>query len=374
VAGSTYFVVDQDLRKGDRRGDGQLMADFFRVDVSERLKKQRLLYDPSHGIIRQRVRVQKSEEALDVLNVVNDNAATAIEEAVISLEKGRRISQKGNTKEKSGGIKKSRGKSNAAAIVVQEQEKHKDVESASIVHPLVPDKGIRCAVRKGTSRLLWLHEFFRVYEAAGSKNKFPWIYEALQFKVGAQLPDGVVEEMSDKMRQEIWVLGVCYVPTIYVRKFSKREKGYTFHTELNDHDGDKALYGHCPEIVRVENCLKWHPMSTVSKDVPRIVHADDVKNRRVHVAGRGMHFVCGTSAVEDVHCQEFRLSRLARRHFFMYPEEMSGPELNSATFMWEHIDGVFSQIRQCMRTARLGSSSASFHMPFVVSSFQFWKV
>ncbi len=119
--GSRYFVVDQDLRKGDRRGDGQLMADFFRVDGSERLKKQRLLYDPSHGIIRQRVRVQKSEEALDVLNVMNDNAATAIEEAVISLEKGRRISQEGNTKGKSEGIKKSRGKSNAASIVVQEQ-------------------------------------------------------------------------------------------------------------------------------------------------------------------------------------------------------------------------------------------------------------
>ena len=188
------------------------------------------------------------------------------------------------------------------------------------------------------------------------------------------MPEGAVEEMSDRMRQEIWVLGVCYVPAIYVRKFSKRERGYMFHTELNDDDGDKSLYGHCPEIVRVENCLKWHPMSTVSIDVPRIVHADDVKNRRVHVAGRGLHFVCGTSAVEDVHCQEFRLSRLPRRHFCMYPEERSGPELNSASYMWEHIDGVFAQIRQCMRKARLGCSSASFHMPFVVSSFEFWKV
>ena len=127
VEGSRYFVVDQDLRKGDRRGDGHLMADFFRVDDSERLKKQRLLYDPSHGIIRQKVKVRKSEEAVDVLNVVNDNAATAIEDAVISLEKGRRSSQKGNTNEKSEGIKKSRGESNAASIVEQEQEQHKYV-------------------------------------------------------------------------------------------------------------------------------------------------------------------------------------------------------------------------------------------------------
>jgi hypothetical protein len=55
------------------------------------------------------------------------------------------------------------------------------------------------------------------------------------------LPEGVVEEMSDRMRQEIWVLGVCYVPAIYVRKFSKRKRGYMFHTELNDDDGDKAF-------------------------------------------------------------------------------------------------------------------------------------
>ena len=98
----------------------------------------------------------------------------------------------------------------------------------------MPDKGIRCAVRKRTSRLLWLHEFFHVHESARSKNKFPWVYEALQFKVGAQLPEGVVEEMSEWMRQEIWVLGVCYVPAIYVRKFSKRERGYMFHTEFSD--------------------------------------------------------------------------------------------------------------------------------------------
>jgi hypothetical protein len=59
----------------------------------------------------------------------------------------------------------------------------------------------------------------------------------------------------------------------------------------------------------------------------------DVKNRRVHVAGRDLHFMCGATAVEDLHCQEFRLSRLARRNFCMYPEERSGYELNSASSM-----------------------------------------
>lgn len=375
VEGSRYFVVDQDLRKGDRRGDGQIMAEFFTVGNGERLKKPRLLYDPSHGCIRQNSKVRKGEEALNLLNVLTGDAAMRNDEdGFIRLEEGRLSSQIVNLNGNIEGINENRGITNASTSGVLEQEEDKDVEVESNVPPRLPDKGIRCAVRKRTSRLLWLHEFFRVYESARSKNKFPWVYEALQFKVGGQLPEGVVEEMSDRLRQEIWVLGVCYVPAIYVRKFSKRERGYMFHTELNDDDADKALYGHCPEIVRVENCLKWHPMSTVSIDVPRIVHADDVKNRRVHVAGRGMHFVCGTSAVEDVHCQEFRLSRLHRRHFFMYPEERSGPELNSASFMWEHIDSLFAQIRQCMRTARLGSSSASFHMPFVVSSYEFWKV
>jgi hypothetical protein len=87
-----------------------------------------------------------------------------------------------------------------------------------------------------------------------------------------------------------------------------------------------------------------------------------------------MHFVCGVTAIEDLHCQEFRVSRLPRRYFFMYPEHRSGMELNSASMMWEQIDGVFARIRQCMRSARHGTSSATFQMPFPVSAYEFWKV
>ena len=142
-------------------------------------------------------------------------------------------------------------------------------------------------------------------------------------------------EMTETMRREIWVLGVRYVPSSHVRKFSRRLKGYMFHTELNDDDADMALFGSCPEIVRVENWLKWEPMSVVLRDVPRIVHADDIKNRRVHVAGREKHYVCGVTAVHDLQCDEFRLSRLSRANFCMYPEERSGMELNSPSMMWE---------------------------------------
>ncbi len=267
-----------------------------------------------------------------------------------------------------------RAKAKGTKSIVAEQVQGNEVGPQINNPPRVPDKGIRCAGRNRTSRLLWLHEYFRVYERAHSKNTFPYIYQALQFLVGGQLPEGTVEDMSETMRREIWVLGVCYIPAQNVRKYIKRVKGYIVHTELNDNDADKALYGVCPEIVRLENCLKWHPMSTVSIDVPRIVHADDVKTRRVHVVGRVMHYVCGVTAVEDLHCQEFRLSRFGRQNFCMYPEERSGMELNSPSMMWEHIEGIFSQIRQCMRSARQGTSSASFHMPLPVSSFEFWKV
>ena len=376
VDGSSYFVVDRNMAKGDRRSDGRKMVDFFVVEGGERAKKQRVLYEPSQGRVRLQSKVLKSVLADDnVVAQLNEDATTITEKGVERLDTERVSGNKATEVLECVESTMGRVETNATFSVAHEQEECKELESGSVRAPeVVPDKAIRCAGRKRTARLLWLHEFFRVYECARSKNKFPWIYQALQFKVGAQLPQGVVQDMSDTMRNEIWVLGVCYVPVMYIRKFSKRIKGYMFHTELNDEDGDKALYGNCPEIVRVDNCMKWHPMSTVSRDVPRIVHADDVKNRRVHVAGRDLHFVCGATAVEDLHCEEFRLSRLARRNFCMYPEERSGYELNSASSMWEQIDGVFFQIRQCMSSARQGSSSASFHMPLSVSSFEFWKV
>ena len=38
-------------------------------------------------------------------------------------------------------------------------------------------------------------------------------------------------------------------------------------------------------------------MRYVGTEVPRVVHAEDVQTRRVHVAGRDNHFVCGVTAV-----------------------------------------------------------------------------
>ncbi len=141
---------------------------------------------------------------------------------------------------------------------------------------------------------------------------------------GAQLPEGAMPDMNDGQRREIWVLGVSYLPADHVRMHSKRHKGYMFHQKQQGDDADKALYAQCPEIVRVDNCLKWHAMSMVSQNVPRVVHADDVKTRRFHVAGRKLHYVCGVKATEVLENREFLLSPLPRRMFTMYSEEKFG--------------------------------------------------
>ncbi len=63
-------------------------------------------------------------------------------------------------------------------------------------------------------------------------------------------------------------------------------------------DADTAFFGNCPEVVRVDNCLAWRPMSVVMQLLPRVVHFKDVKVREIHVTGHELHFVCGVSSVE----------------------------------------------------------------------------
>ncbi len=76
--------------------------------------------------------------------------------------------------------------------------------------------------------------------------------------------------------------------SLVVRKLNVAEmkKGYLFYTEWNDGDADKCLFGDCPELVRVDNCTAWRPMSSVLNLVPRVVHPSGVKAREIHVAGQ----------------------------------------------------------------------------------------
>ena len=139
---------------------------------------------------------------------------------------------------------------------------------------------------------LWQHKFFMVIEPAPRGPPKP-----LEFRLGVHLPEDEVERMVRNQQKEVWVCGVAYAPALVVRKLNAAEmkKGYLFHTEWNDGDADKSLFGQCPELVRVDNCTAWRPMSSVLNLVPRVVHFSDVKAREIHVAGRDFHFVCDVS-------------------------------------------------------------------------------
>ena len=225
---------------------------------------------------------------------------------------------------------------------------------------------MRCAERKGSSMILWQHEFFMVIEPSPRGPPKPYVYQALEFRLGVHLPKEELQGMVQKQQKEVWVLGLAYAPAFHVRKCSAFEmkKGYLFHSEWDDGDGDKSLFCQCPEVVSVDNCTAWRPMSSVLNMVPRVVHPFDVKVRAMHVAGRDLHFVCGVSANEVVGVGEgqghFQLKKIPRECFTMYPEEKLGPGLQSASIMWEHVEEIFVGIRDVMvknATARSGSFS-----------------
>ena len=341
-----YFKIDRDRMKGDRRSDGQKNADFFVDGESARIignvrVSQRVLHNE---------RLRQDKEAEQFLEPAGDGEIQAHDGSSSDL---------------------------LCVPILHRGEELEELSPVLCIPPCPPrgpDKGLKCAGRARTSRLLWLHEFFIVYGNANRKHKYPYVYQALQFLFGAQLPEGVMPDMNERQRREIWVLGVSYLPADHVRMHSTRQKGYLFHQEHRGDDADKALYGQCPEIVRVENSLKWHAMSMISQNVPRVVHADDVKTRRFHVAGRKLHYVCGIKAIEGYENREYLLSPLPRRMFTMYPEEKFGMIINSPSIMWEHVEDVFNKIRQCMSSARQGTSSASFTMSCSVSAYAFWKV
>ncbi len=181
--------------------------------------------------------------------------------------------------------------------------------------------------------------------------------------------------MTESKRRSIWVQGRSHLPAEHVRNFSKRNTAYIFHTELNDEDARTALFGSCPEVVRVENWLTWHQMRCVSTEVPRVVHAEDVQNRRMRVAGRDKHFVCGVTASQDLVTKKFKLARLPRSSFCMYPEEKLGMELTSPSMMWEHIDDILHKLRVCMSfCGRQGTSSGTFTMPLLCTMYDLWQV
>ena len=250
--------------------------------------------------------------------------------------------------------------------------------------------GERCAERPGSGMVLWQHEFYFVIEKYNGGVPKPYVYQALEFRRGSELPEIEKENMSRKQMRETWVLGVAYAPALDIRKQSRREKGYIFHTDVNDTDARTGLFWKCPEVVRVDNSTAWRAMSSVLTVIPRVVHPDDVYSGEVHVAGRNLHFVCGMCCHEILEKKtkkgkvtegSFELRRLIREEggkqvkdgFCMYAEERLGKNINSAGMMWEMVEEVFVGIRTVMSGSGR-ARSGSFRMTWSSSLQLFWEV
>jgi len=243
-------------------------------------------------------------------------------------------------------------------------------------------KEARCAERGESGMLLWQHEFYFVLEQEEMSRRQlappkPYLYQALEFRTGVDLPEEEKKGLSRRQLREKWVLGVAYAPAVNVRMYSTRDKGYLFHSEFNDADARTGLFWRCPEVVRIDNSKAWRAMSKVLLTIPRVVHPDDVYSGVVHVAGRDLHYVCGLCAHEKVpknmHAKRkqepwgFEIKKIIREEggvaiengFCMYPEERLGMTINSVSIMWETVESVFEGIRGVMR-ANVRARSGSF--------------
>ncbi len=202
-----------------------------------------------------------------------------------------------------------------------------------------------------------------------------YLYQALEFQVGINLPPDEVQGLTQKQkkpRRSGYEAAVAYAPALHVRKFNtvEQRKGYLFHSEFNDGDGDTALFGKCPEVVRVDNCTAWRPiMSSVLETIPRVIHPSDIKTRVILVAGRDWHYVCGVAATEKD--GTFTFHKIARKTFYMYPEEALGPCVQSATIIWEHVESLLENVRQLMRKSG-GARSSSFSIPWTAACMSFF--
>ena len=132
LEGHNYFVVDQDLSKGDRRSDGPAMATFFQVEAGS----------TTHNNVRESCRVKKRRE-VSAPPIIGNRDGDTSEEQVRPI----------------GGRRRSKSKGDA------------DATPYRIVSLRSPIAGIRCAGRNDTTRLLWLNEFYVVHEGTTRKGK-----------------------------------------------------------------------------------------------------------------------------------------------------------------------------------------------------------
>ena len=137
-----------------------------------------------------------------------------------------------------------------------------------------------CRVSKGTYVTLWMHEHFAVYKNKSKpKGKRELdIYQAMEFRTGGDMPVNCRVGLSEKELAQIWVKGIYYAPAARIRRARPdlRRDRYIFQkdTALDWEPAVqyRAEMGDCPELVMVNNCTMWHPMSDVLHMLPRVVH------------------------------------------------------------------------------------------------------
>ena len=123
---------------------------------------------------------------------------------------------------------------------------------------------------------LLLHEFFEVWEKVKGRKPECLTYQAMEFQATA---DGIM------------VKGMCYANALVVLGYKRLADGqHTYDVQGASSDADIMLRGERPELVRVTNCVSWFSMALITNGKPKVVHPQDVKERRIAVAGKAQHY------------------------------------------------------------------------------------
>jgi hypothetical protein len=160
VEGHDYFVVDQDLSKGDRRCDGPAMATFFNVEAGS----------ATWDSVRERHRSNKRRDVSPP-----PTTETPLSESMEEVQ---------DNTHGSGDVRLRKKK---APIRMKKFKRDGKLKIGRIVALRPAKPGIQCAGRNDTTRLLWLHEYCVVHEGTSRKGN-NYIYQAVQFAVGEHVP------------------------------------------------------------------------------------------------------------------------------------------------------------------------------------------
>jgi hypothetical protein len=229
---------------------------------------------------------------------------------------------------------------------------------------------MRMAERPGEpGSTLLMHEFFEVIVKGDGRAEEAQVYQALGFAENGDV---------------IMVKGLYYAPARVVLGYRPlRGNAHTYDAAHASSDADIQLREGAPELVLVRNCTAWFEMGALTDGKPMVVHPLEIKERRVVVAGKAQHYVCGSQAREE-DTGGFSISALpiydmatvqdAGGGFDLAstPDKRLGQMYDSVTAMWGVMGDVFANARGVLRDGN-GVRSGMFQMPFSLADFRFWN-